>query len=103
MSLTDAQAAQLAEVHLLLTQGLRAGPSQTAGGGVPIAYLPKAFYTLTNQITALAGADPVDEAAIARQVLAGLTPAGIAEAVVAALPPELAAQVVTELGTRIRA
>ena len=45
----------------------------------------------------------VDESAIVAGVLAGLSPAAIAQAVVGALPAELAGQVVDELKTRLEA
>jgi len=44
----------------------------------------------------------VDEGAIVAGVLAGLTPAALAAAVVDAMPPELAKQVVDELNTRLK-
>jgi hypothetical protein len=56
---------------------------------------------LKAQVAALAGKDLVDEAEVARQVLAALTPAAVADAVVTALPAELAAQVVSELSARL--
>jgi hypothetical protein len=57
--------------------------------------------TLKTQLFALSAKDLVDEQEVARQVLAVLTPSGIADAVLAALPPALAAQVVAELGQRL--
>jgi hypothetical protein len=51
--------------------------------------------------TQLATKDMVDEQEVARQVLAALTPAAVADAVVAALPSDLAVQVVTELSQRL--
>lgn len=48
-----------------------------------------------------AQADDVDEAAIVKGVLAGLAPGVIAAAVVEALPPDLASQVVDELKARL--
>lgn len=65
--------------------------------------------TVKSQLTALSTKDFVDEGAIATAVatsvqaavLAGLSAQQIAEQVVAVLPPELAADVVSELGRRI--
>jgi hypothetical protein len=56
---------------------------------------------LKTQLAALSAKDLVDEQEVARQVLAVLTPAGIADAVIGALPNELAAQVVNELSRRL--
>lgn len=53
---------------------------------------------LRTQLTAL---QPLDADALAQRLLAVMTPAAVADAVVAALPAELASQVVTELGARI--
>lgn len=55
-----------------------------------------------NALAAKAGVD-VDEAAIARGVLAGLTPDAIAQSVVDALPADLATQVLDGLKTRLEA
>jgi hypothetical protein len=60
-----------------------------------------ALLPLVRQIATNTGTDQVDEEAIVRGVLAGLDPAAIAAAVAEALPPELAEQVVTELGARL--
>lgn len=54
-------------------------------------------------VAQLAGKDLVDEAALAKAVLAGLSPQTIATAVAAALPAELAHQVVDELSHRLAA
>lgn len=60
--------------------------------------------TVKSLVTALAVQAPdVDESAIVAGVLAGLTPAAIAQAVNDALPDELARQVVDELNTRLEA
>lgn len=53
-------------------------------------------------LTTLTGKDLVDEAEIAKQVLTGLDPKKIAEAVVAAMPTDQAQQVVNELSIRLR-
>lgn len=52
---------------------------------------------ITNRIAALAGADPVDEAAIVAGVLAGLDPTAIA----AAIPLDIAERVADELRDRL--
>ena len=54
-------------------------------------------------VAQLAGKDLVDEAALAKAVLAGLSPEAIAAAVAAAVPPELAHQVVDEIHARLGA
>jgi outer membrane murein-binding lipoprotein Lpp len=59
--------------------------------------------TLKTQLDQLATKDPVDEQAVAQQVIAALTPAAIADAVIAGLPKELAAQVISELSQRLAA
>lgn len=46
--------ATIDDVYRLLEEGLRAGPSQTSGGGVPIAYLPRQFFEVDNQLSAMA-------------------------------------------------
>jgi hypothetical protein len=56
---------------------------------------------LKTQVAALSAKDLVDEQEVARQVLAALTPAAIADAVVEALPNDVAGQVVEELRNRI--
>jgi hypothetical protein len=56
-----------------------------------------------NAILAAINRDLVDEQALATAVLAGLPVAGIVSGIVAALPPEMAKQVVTELGAAITA
>jgi outer membrane murein-binding lipoprotein Lpp len=57
--------------------------------------------TLKTQLDQLATKDLVDEQAVAKDVIAALTPAAIADAVVTALPKELAAQVINELSQRL--
>jgi hypothetical protein len=56
-----------------------------------------------NAILSAINRDLVDEQALATAVLAGLPVAGIVSGIVAALPPEMAKQVVTELGAAITA
>jgi hypothetical protein len=67
-----------------------------------VSQLQAAMARLETQLAQLSGVD-VDEAAIVRGVLAGLTPAAIAAAVTDALPQDLARQVVDELGARLGA
>lgn len=75
---------------------MRALPWQYVGGGIPAGM--STLGVLNELLTrARAGGDPVDEAAIVAGVLAGLP----AEAIAAAIPPELAAQVADELARRI--
>jgi hypothetical protein len=46
----DADRLMLREVHSLATTGLRLGPNQTAGGGVPIAWEPRQFFELDQAV-----------------------------------------------------
>lgn len=57
---------------------------------------------LQKTVAALAAGSNLDADAVARAVLAQLTPAAIAAAVADSLPADLAEQVVTELGSRIK-
>ena len=94
---------QIAEMWELLTRW-RAGMPTMADGKTAISpvqwrirdekeFMPKVLAGLT----ALAGRDFTDEAAIVRDVLVGLTP----EKIAAAIPPTLAKQVVDELARQL--
>ncbi|MEV7263964.1 N-acetylmuramoyl-L-alanine amidase [Micromonospora aurantiaca] len=74
--------------------GLLAYIFEHAVDGRPLAELA----ALRTELAALTGRDPVDEAAVAAQLLTVLTPAAIA----AALPAETARQVAAELATRLQ-
>lgn len=58
------QAAQLSEVHNLLHNGLRNGPNQTSGGGVPIAWIVRQHDALVAANAADATRDAALQAAI---------------------------------------
>ncbi len=51
--MTPEQDSMLREVHSLLTTGKRLGPAQTAGGGVPIADLPRQFWEVDGALSAV--------------------------------------------------
>lgn len=76
---------------------LRYAPSRD---GIANAVDTKLAVKFSALLTA-AGADHVDEAAIAQAVLAGMNYQQIASAVIAALPPDQAKQVVNELSIRL--
>lgn len=86
-----------------MRDNLVVGPSKTPAlpAGSPLAKLlalPAQVAALTATVTALAGKDFTDEAAIVAGVLAGLSP----EAIAAAIPSDLAEQVAAELARRLQ-
>lgn len=66
--MTPEQAAQLAEVHSVITTGNRLGPSQTAGGGVPIAWEPRQFWEIDKAIAAVLDEMRAGQAAVLAKV-----------------------------------
>jgi hypothetical protein len=98
--MTPEQAAQLAEVHKLLVDGKRTGATnatpeaanQTAGGGVPIAWVVRQFHEVDQadaKIAAIVSALPNDGA--------DFDPAALAAAIAAHLNTNQAAAVGGEL------
>lgn len=73
----------------LLHDGTRPGPNQTAGGGIPIAWLPRQFYELDNAVAKLA-ADVADLKARPAVQAAPVDPAGIRAAL---LDPDVLAAI----------
>lgn len=97
--LDSVQAAQLHEVWNLVRHGLRDGPSQTAGGGVPIAWLPWLHWSVQQKLDAIARAvsevDEVDSSALTERL-------GAIDAAVTAARAEIAGvdeEVVQKFGT----
>jgi hypothetical protein len=119
MPLTDAEIEKIAKrvwtgpgMDFLTAPGLQTGETFPSGPDTgnktwyPASFPRQAiqgFWWLGKKVDALAAAGgvDVDEDAIVQGVLAGLSPATIAGAVVDALPPDLAMQVVSEIGTRL--
>lgn len=101
------------KVHAVFTATFHGGsscgrvvdPDGTGGRPATNGIIAKLDYLMAgvDKVAAAVARDQVDEAAIVAGVLRGLTPAQVADAVVAALPDELAARVVDELAERIRA
>lgn len=94
-----AAAIALTDLYLLLRWGRTVGDTDPHKAGLVAGALV--------DIHAAVSRPPLDPAAVgqatAQAVLAGLTPAVIADAVVAALPPDLAGQVVDGIGARLAA
>lgn len=88
MAFTDEDSRKLSEVHRLLYEGKRLNDPQTSGGGVPIAFLPRAVGQLGADLTQIYGeVDSLEETdaqilATVQAIQAG-DPAAVAEAVVA--------------------
>lgn len=102
MALTDPEQTELLtltrRINTIIETGQRPEGNQTAGGGIPINWLVRQFAQL--------GTHDIDEQAIVQGVLAGLadlSPAGIADKVIDALPRDLAEQVVTVMSARLAA
>lgn len=96
--MTPEQASQLNYLYTMVEKGLRTQGNQSAGG-VPIAWLPREVAGIRAdlaRVLAAAGGD-VDEAEVAREILAVLTP----QAIAGAIPTDLAAEVVDLLVARL--
>lgn len=89
--MTPEQDTMLREVHSLLADGKRLGPAQTAGGGVPIAWIVRQFYEVDNAEAAIA--DAVDALTAAGTI----DPAVLADQIVTRLGPDLAGDLASSL------
>jgi hypothetical protein len=93
--MTPEQATQLAEVHLLLTEGKRLGPAQTSDGGIPIPWIVRKFWEVGNTDTA--------QTQLLTAIAAAEDSTAIAAAIADHLGPDVAADVAANLRDRLAA
>lgn len=101
--MTPDQDAMLTEVHRLLYEGKRTNDPQTAGGGVPIAWLPRVVREIELALTATQADVDAAEAAVLAAIAA--VPAGnpdvLATAIVAKLGPAQAQALLDAMAARL--
>lgn len=93
----------IGRAYLRLAVGQDHMPDATPVDHPTLTSIAGQLSALTAAVSTLAGRDFTDEAAIVAAVLAGLDPTRMAEAVAAAVPPEIAGQVADILAARLAA